>query len=42
MKTETLALVIMQSAKLTGQTLQRERKDQIEDALGQAHEIASA
>ena len=42
MKIKTLSPFILQSARLTGQALQRERMDQIENALGQASQTASA
>jgi ATP-binding cassette subfamily C protein LapB len=42
MKLETLSALIMQSARLTGQTVQRERKDQIAQALSRADAKAPA
>ena len=36
MKRDTLSALIMQSARLSGQSVQRERKDEIEHALAQA------
>ena len=42
MKLDTLSPVIMQSARLTGQSVQRERKDEIDKALAQANLTDSA
>lgn len=41
MKLDTLAPVVLQSARLTGQSVQRERLDDIKNALGKARKTAS-
>lgn len=42
MKLDTLSAVIMQSARLTGQSVKRERLDDMKHALGKARETAPA
>src|SRR5476649_2818921 len=42
MKLNTLSAVIVQSARLTGQSVKRERMDDVKNALGKARATASA
>lgn len=42
MKTNTLIPVLLQSARLTGQAVQRERRDEVESALAQANAADAA
>lgn len=42
MKLDTLSAAVMQSARLTGQSVKRERLDDMKNAIGKARETASA